>query len=66
VRVGGVGSWPREPGNQASVAESASPAVRPDLLYCLGQGLGRSRSGRGARHRRPNKSFKPTPLRGAA
>src|SRR5690606_15857089 len=38
-------------------------AVRPDLLYCSAQGLGCREVGRKPGVRRPNKSFKPNPLR---
>ena len=51
----------RAPGNPASSAASSSPSCLPRLVVLSGQGLGR-----GAGHRRPNKSFKPMPLRGTA
>lgn len=38
-------------------------ALQQDLLYCSAQGLGRRGSGISAGQRRPNKSFKPNPLR---
>jgi hypothetical protein len=38
-------------------------ALQQDLLYCSAQGLGRRASGVSAGQRRPNKSFKPNPLR---
>ena len=38
-------------------------ALQQDLLYCSAQGLGRRGSGVSAGQRRPNKSFKPNPLR---
>ena len=38
-------------------------AARQDLLYCSAQGLGCCRVGRKLGVRRPNKSFKPKPLR---
>ena len=38
-------------------------AVRPDMLYCSAQALGCHKIGRKLGVRRPNKSFKPKPLR---
>ena len=38
-------------------------AIRPDLLYCSAQGLGCRQVGCKPGVRRPNKSFKPKPLR---
>jgi hypothetical protein len=46
----GPGKWRRQ-------------AVRPDLLYCSAQGLGCREVGRKLGVQRPNKSFKPKPLR---
>src|SRR5690606_22814594 len=37
--------------------------IQQDLLYCSAQGLGRRGLGISAGQRRPNKSFKPNPLR---
>ena len=43
--------------------ECQPQAARPDLLYCSAQGLGCRKVGRKLGVRRPNKSFKPKPLR---
>ena len=43
--------------------ECQPQAARPDLLYCSAQGLGCRKVGRKRGVWRPNKSFKPKPLR---
>ena len=43
--------------------QAPAPGRRPDMLYCSAQGLGCRKVGRKLGVRRPNKSFKPKPLR---
>ena len=53
----------RGAGSGFGSGECQLQAARPDMLYCFAQGLGCRKVGCKLGVRRPNKSFKPKPLR---
>ena len=53
----------RGAGSGFGSGECQLQAARPDMLYCFAQGLGCRKVGCRLGVRRPNKSFKPKPLR---